>query len=303
VQCLERTRTEKTMALMKKWTKQFKITEITKSGVKFETKDIDYENELRNIIPELSGTDTHTVIFLDEFAEVVNKLNKKEQQQDAIDILHTMREIRSDADFRKFTLVFAGSIGLQFVIKTIDRPKLINDLHPVETGALNAKEATQLIHQLTHDATIQFTDDTIAYLQKKINHLLPYYIQLMIEEVDLICRTANQLEVTDAIIDEAFEGVLKKNRNFDDWLERLKDYQPVHFPFINNILKICAHKGSITVQEIYNLASDKAYNRQDDYMDFVEELMNDGYLLETEKHVYRFISPFLQQFWLKKYPL
>jgi len=303
VQCLDRTKTKKVKALIEKWIKQFKITEISKSGVKFETKEIDYENELRNIIPELASTDIHTVIFLDEFAEVVNRLNKNEKQQDAIDILHTLREIRSDADFRNFTLVFAGSIGLQFVIKTIDRPKLINDLHPVETGALNEDEAAQLIRQLTEGATIQFSTDSIAYLIKKVNHLLPYYIQLMIEETDLVCRTANKPEVTNAHIDAAFAGVLKKNKNFDDWLERLKDYQPVHFPFINGILKSCAHNGSITVQEIYNMAGDKAFNRLDDYMDFVEELMNDGYLVEEEEHVYRFISPFLQQFWLKKYPL
>lgn len=303
VQCLQRTRTKKTMALLSKWTKQFKITEITKSGVKFETKEIDYENELRNIIPELAGTDVHTVIFLDEFAEVVNKLNKKDHQQDAIDILHTLREIRSDADFRNFTLVFAGSIGLQFVIKTIDRPKLINDLHPVETGALNEHEARLLVRQLTKNATIRFSNEAVGYLLQKVSHLLPYYIQLMIEETDLLCRAANKPDVTTADIDAAFAAVLKKNKNFDDWLERLKDYQQVHFPFINSILKSCAHKGSITVQEIYNMAGDKAYKRLDDYMDFVEELMNDGYLVEEQEHIYRFISPFLQQYWLKKYPL
>jgi len=303
VQCLQRTRTKKTMALLSKWTKQFKITEITKSGVKFETKEIDYENELRNIIPELAGTDVHTVIFLDEFAEVVNKVNKKDHQQDAIDILHTLREIRSDADFRNFTLVFAGSIGLQFVIKTIDRPKLINDLHPVETGALNEHEARLLVRQLTKNATIRFSNEAVGYLLQKVSHLLPYYIQLMIEETDLLCRAANKPDVTTADIDAAFAAVLKKNKNFDDWLERLKDYQQVHFPFINSILKSCAHKGSITVQEIYNMAGDKAYKRLDDYMDFVEELMNDGYLVEEQEHIYRFISPFLQQYWLKKYPL
>ena len=217
--------------------------------------------------------------------------------------MHTLREIRSDADFRKFTLVYAGSIGLQFVIKTIDRPKLINDLHPVKTGALDEDEAAQLIRQLTQHATIQFSEAAIAYLLKKVHHLLPYYIQLMIEEIDRICRTASRPEVTNADIDAAFTGVLKTNKNFDDWLERLKDYQLVHFPFINSILKSCAHKSSITVQEIYNIAGDKKFKRQEDYMDFVEELMNDGYLVEEEEHVYRFISPFLQQFWLKKYPL
>lgn len=46
------------------------------------------------MIPELVKTDTHTVIFLDEFAEVINKLNRQSLQQDAVDILHTLRAMR-----------------------------------------------------------------------------------------------------------------------------------------------------------------------------------------------------------------
>lgn len=303
IQCLDRSNIKKAKELLGRWTKRFKITEINKSGVKFETKEIDYESELRNIIPELAKTNVRTVIFLDEFAEVINKLKTQGKQEDAIDILHTLREIRSDEDFSNFTLVFAGSIGLQFVIKSIDRPKLINDLHPVETGALNEEEAAALIHQLTEKATIKFSDEVIGYLLMKVNHLLPYYIQLMIEETDVVCRVAGRPEVTNENIDAAFANVLRKNKNFDDWLVRLKDYQPAHFPFINSILKHCANKGTITIQEIYNLASDKKYKRQDDYMDFVDELMNDGYLMEESQHVYRFISPFLQQYWIRKFPL
>jgi hypothetical protein len=50
---------------------------------------------------------------------------------------------------------------------------------------------------------------------------------------------------------------------------------------------------------------DKAqkYDRAEDYMDFVEDLLRDGYLVESDTHVYRFISPLLQEFWLQKYPI
>ncbi len=303
LQCTEKSKTEKTIDLIGRWVRKYSIEEITKSGVKLKSKDVDYEKELRDMIPELVNTDRHTVIFLDEFAEVINKLKKQGQAEDAIDILHTLRELRSDAAFRKFTLVFAGSVGLQFVIKSIDRPKLINDLHPVETGALTANEAAQLVNQLKAIATIQFLEEMIAYLQNKVNHLLPYYIQLMIEETDLVARDLDNANIDKGMIDEAFARVLRKNKNFEDWLTRLKDYQPNHFPFINEILIRCAHNNKITVQEIYNIAIDERYKRRDDYMDFTDELMNDGYIIEEQKHVYRFISPFLQEFWLRKYPI
>ena len=305
VQCVERSPIKKAKEVVKGWFKKYGISEISKSGLKFTSTEVDYEKELRNIIPELANTDVHTVIFLDEFAEVINRLSKEGEQgqKDAVDILHTLREIRSDNDFRNFTLVYAGSIGLEVIIKRIDRPKLINDLHPIHIGSLSDVEAGELIHQLTDEATIEFQDEAIAYLCRKLKHLLPYYIQLMIEQVDKIARTKQTPVVTSEMIDEAFDGVLKTNKNFDDWLVRLKEYHAAQFPFINGILMHAAHKDRITLQELYNMALDEQYNRRDDYMDYMEELMNDGYLVEEEKNVYRFISPFLQQYWLKKYPV
>jgi len=226
LQCVSNS--QKAKSFVTKWFKTYGISEISKSGLKFVDKEIDYESELRNLIPALKEIKLHTVIFLDEFAEVINKLNKQGKQQDAVDMLHTLREIRSDDDFRHFTIVFAGSIGLQFVIKGIDRPKLINDLHPVDIGALTNSEALQLIHQLTQDVTIQIFPEINNYLLKKTEHLLPYYIQLMLEEIDLVARESNQPLINQKMVDDAFNRVLHKNKNFDDWLVRLKEYQGLY---------------------------------------------------------------------------
>ncbi len=303
LQCIERSPLKEAKAFLIRCTKKYSITEITKSGLKISTGEIDYENELRTLIPELKEAKVHTIIFLDEFAEVISKLDKQNKESDAIDILHTLREMRSDKDFRHFTLVFAGSIGLQFVIKALDRPKLINDLHPVNTPALSEVQAKQLIKQLIQGASLQINDDAIAYIIKSIHHLLPYYIQLMLEELDLIGREKEQPLVNKEMIDEAFTRVLHKNKNFEDWIERLKEYQPNFFPFINDLLKHSAHKDGISIQEIYNKATDDKYRRAEDYMDFVDQLTNEGYWVETRPQYYEFISPFLKHFWIKKNPV
>jgi uncharacterized protein len=299
LQCVDKS--QKVKKRLTTWMKKYGIEEISKNGVKFKTKDIDYENEVVQLIAELKDTGVHTVIFIDEFAEVIYKLKKNGYEEDAINILHRLREIRSDEDFRHFTLVFAGSIGLEFVIKTIDRPKLINDLHRVETLALNHEEADRFIGQITNGATIHFSQAAIKYLKEKINHLLPYYIQLMIEELDLLAREMSQPEISNGMIDESFNRVVQRNKNFEDWLERLKGYQNEHFPFINEILMHIAHKNQVTVQEVFDKAVQ--FGRQHDYMDFVDQLLHDGYLTVYGTHIYRFISPFLQQFWLKKFPV
>lgn len=70
------------------------------------------------------------------------------------------------------------------------------------------------------------------------NWKLPYYIQLMIEQIDLIGRRTNQSEITSVIIDDAFEQVILENKNFDDWLIRLKDYHISQFFFVIYIVPL-----------------------------------------------------------------
>jgi hypothetical protein len=303
LQCIQRSTIKEAKSFLSRCFKKYSITEVNKSGIKIASGTIDFETELRILLPELKDAKIHTVIFLDEFAEVISKLNKQNAHGDAIDILHTLREIRSDEDFRYFTLVFAGSIGLQFVIKSIDRPKLINDLHPIITRDLTPEQAKDLIRQLTRGATLQLSNDVLDHLNKRLHHLLPYYLQLMLEELDLIGREMNQPVVTKAMVDDAFDRVLRKNKNFEDWIERLREYQLDSFSFINELLKHAAHRNGISIQEIYDKAIQDKYGRGEDYMDFVDQLCNEGYWTETRTHVYEFISPFLKQFWIKKYPI
>lgn len=294
---------EKAKAILGKWTKQYSIKEITLEGIKLDKKDIDYEVEVRSMIPQLKDLKINVVLFLDEFAEVINKLNKNNKAEDAVSILHTIREMRHDENFRHFTLVFAGSIGLHLVVKSIDRPKIINDLHPIPVIPLSPEEAKLMIEQLTVGATVQYNDGLDDFLISRIKNLLPYYIQLMLEETDLIARKSGTPVITNADINAAFENVSRKGNNFEDWIERLRDYLPQHFSFINTLLVHTAHKGEIYIQKIYDIAGKPEYNRTEDYMNFVDQLITDGYLEEIEKHRYRFLSPFLQAFWLHKFPI
>ena len=300
--CVDRSKLKTAKDFLKNCFSKYGISEISKSGIKFESRKIDYEAELRDLIPELKDAKVHAVIFLDEFAEVIHKLRKNGSEEDAVDILHRLREIRSDKDFKHFTIVYAGSIGLGTVIKKIDRPKLINDLHPISLPALTGEEASQLIGQLIVGSSIVFDNEVVEYLKKRLGYLLPYYIQLLVEAIDEIAFKNATPKITTGTVDEAFQRVLKERKNFEDWLERLKGYHSEHFTFINEILKHAAHKGNIAVQEIYNMA--KQFERKDDYMDFVDELVHDGYLVESAPPLtYRFVSPLLQQFWLMKYPI
>lgn len=304
--CVHQSPLRTATAFVARCLKKYSIQEITISGIKFNeaaSAPIDYEDEVRKLIRELKSESLRTIIFLDEFAEVIHKLNRQGKAQDAVDILHTLREIRADDNFKQFTIVYAGSVGLEFVIRSIDRPKLINDLHRIRTGALVGDETDTLIAQLTEGATIQFSAGMVGYLKKKIEHQLPYYVQLMVDEIDKVAYTAGIPKINKKIIDQAFENVKKAHHHFSDWIERLKRYQPSYFAFINHILMHAAHRGQISIQEVYDIARRSDYTRTDDYMEFVEQLVSEGYLFENGTGCYRFVSPFLKAFWLKSYPI
>jgi hypothetical protein len=301
LQCADRSKFQDARDFISRCLRRYNIKEISTTGITIDSREIRYETELLNIIPEFKDAKFHTVIFLDEFAEVIHKLKNAGLKQDALDILYTLRALRHDENFRHFTIVYAGSISLETVIRQIDRTKLINDLRPIRLKPLTDEEATRLIAQLLKVATIRVPDEVQHYLKEKLEYLLPYYLQLIIEAIDDIAFDSRNPMITTEIVDRAFERVLNEHKNFEDWVDRISVYQEDHFPFINEILVQAAHEGGITVREIYEKAI--VHGLTQSYMDFVYDLIQNGYLKEAEKHVYIFASPLLQQFWLKKYPI
>nr|WP_319512364.1 hypothetical protein [uncultured Draconibacterium sp.] len=196
--------------------------------------------------------------------------------------------------------VYAGSIGLHSVVKEIGRPKLINDIESLLVGPLIGKEPSILIRKLTLGATLQYSDENIDYLLAKIEYHLPYFIQLMIAEIDQIAYMEDNEQVSTDLIDRAFDNVIKNTASFDDWVKRLKEYQKGNYPLVNSILTHCAHKGKISIQEVHNLAEEMGL--VEIFKDKVDELVQDGYLIE-EKGSYSFLSPFLKHYWLHKNPI
>jgi len=96
LRCIHRSPVAKAKTFIEKCLKKYSIREISLSNLKIDEKALDYEQEIRDLVPRLKETGIHTVIFLDEFSEVINKLNQQGLKDEAIAILHTLREIRSD---------------------------------------------------------------------------------------------------------------------------------------------------------------------------------------------------------------
>jgi glutathione peroxidase-family protein len=291
----------------KKWFAKFlkskSITEITIKGIKFENKPTDFLMEIEALLEEINEKDSENIILLlDELPKVLFEINKK-SNTDAISILTKLRHWRQQPEMnKKVKFVFAGSVGIHYVVKQIEtRNSDLNDLATINFNPLSENEAYGYIVWATTGATVTYTTKLKQHLLNKIRYFVPYFINLMLDEINRQARKANNPKITTHDIDIAFDKVVKNNDSFDDWKMRLQTYMPyADFNFVNEILTHIAHKEQIILQEVYDKAI--KYKQTADYMDFIHDLEKDGYIVEVDGK-YLFISPFLSAFWKRNNPI
>ncbi len=284
--------------------KSLGITEISMDSLKFEHKEIDYIAEINKIIPKLDEEGETIVLLIDELPEVLHTLHKSGKSESASSILKKLRYWRQEESFKKLQFVIAGSIGIHHIVQLVDgRTSDINDIKSIHYPALltDSDEFEKYIKWALDKASISFQEGAVSYLKYKIQYLVPYFINLMLDEIDKAAMKNQEAVITDKEVDEAFEKIVKNNTYFVDWKKRLKDYlKSNHFKFVNHVLIHIAHKETISIQQIYNIAVQ--YKETEDYMDLIYDLTQDGYIMEKEQE-YTFISPFLKAYWKRSNPI
>lgn len=292
---------QKARERFRRWLQTKGVEEITATGVKIKEKDFDYKSNLLELLSKLKPADVHVVLMLDEFPDVIKNIAAREGIAQAKDILHTLRSLRHDDSFKgHFTLVLAGSVGLDHIVKNVDRLSVINDLYEQNLEALDADEVDGFFEHLLQNASMQVDEACRTYILQRLQQALPYYIQLIIEGCNDILYTDKRTQLTKEDIDRAWSLVLRNHKNFSDWDERLEDYFPNDYPFFWEVLTYCAHHSSLSIQELYNLAIKTGQSTT--YKAKIDDvLIKDGYL-HQEGNIFTFISPLLQEWWKCRHP-
>ena len=279
------------------------ITEITMDGVKFgDRKGVNYLDEINKLLPKLSSNKLKIVLFIDELPEVLNNMYKAKKIEEASAILDNLRQWRQTPEFKKhFSLVLAGSVGIHHVVKKIDgRVADLNDLYKVPFEPLSAEESRRYITWVTHEASIQYDENQQEYLLNKIVYQLPYFINLMLDEINTKAQKVKKTNISTDDIDKAYDVVTKQSDHFVEWKNRLVQYFPKdESEFMNAVLIHIAHKNKITKRKLYDLAG--IHKKTNDYIELMDGLERDGYITEQTDN-YVFVSPFLKAFWKRTNP-
>jgi uncharacterized protein len=297
--CLSKTKKAKS------WVSQYfqskKITEVSLKELrfKFEEKSIDFQKEIKDLFENLDSDSETIVLLLDELPEVLYRLHKEGKTTEAKSILKQLRVWRQ-SNYNNLRFVFAGSVGIHYVVSAIEgRTSDLNDLNNVQCTPISIESAREFIKWALKGASIQLKTEQVEHLINLLKgYITPYFLNLILDEIDKVAQKNSEPIISNEHIDLALQSNLRNLKHFNDWQKRLRDYMPdADFKFVNEILTHIAHREKIQIQKIYDIAVN--HNKVIDYMSFIFDLKEDGYIIEhsIDNQTYVFRSPILRAFW------
>jgi len=266
-------------------------------SIDFDRVDIDFYNEMIELVRDIKLEDHAIIMFIDEFAQTVENLIKDQGKEEAAKFLHQCREIRAHVNREnRIHFVYAGSIGLENLVSSINESRAINDIGSFIIPALSKTEARQLIQQILNGDQLKFEEQEEDYMLEKLGYLIPHYIQLIMSEIDVQYQKQNFTTISRNHIDQAFLNALQHRNYFDHWFTRLRsNLSGNKFSFAKDILELAAREMSINIYQIGDLAEKHK-------LEFPKEILNilvhDGYISKTDG-AYTFTSPLLRDWWLE----
>lgn len=282
------------------------ITTIGTNGVSFDhSASLDYEAELKKLIQAIDDQCDKIVLEVDEFPHAVENILKIDLHS-GIRFLQSIREFRQDDRLsRKVQFVFTGSIGLSNIVKKIDQTNLIMDLAPVPIPSLSVGEARAFVHALVegikryHQIDLPLTEECTTYLLEKIDWLIPYYIQIMIDELLDIYEEGvpiNRQAVEEALL-RIVRNRYKHDNYFEHWKSRLKSAfdDLAQYNLAREVLNLLSANKPIEKAAFHDLS---VKHGVDDPQYVQGVLEYDGYINEHEGR-FRFNSPILKAWWYK----
>ena len=275
------------------------IKKIGVDGIEFGVREEhNYFEMLGSILKSPQPEANKLVIMIDEFPETLENIIEDEGDAAGRHFLQSNREIRQDSEITEnFQFIYTGSIGLENIVSRLNAVSTINDLVRLKVPPLTESEANQLIQELLAGVRFVLTDGVIEYIFHQIKWLIPFYIQLVMQELRNISREQGIDAIENAHVDKALQEMLEQRNHFEHWHTRLRTtFKGTDYSFVKDVLNITSEKSEITSNEICDLAV--KHDIEISSKDIIGSLVYDGYINNHEEvHTYRFNSPILKMWW------
>lgn len=278
-----------------------RIKKVSTSGVEFgDGEIINYEKAFERLVKDIN-IDNKLIVMIDEFAQTVENIIKYDSNKSAEHFLQVMRDLRHNRKVTdKVSFVYAGSIGLESVVAKIHATKSINDLNSIKVSPLLKEDALPFAKALAKDIDLDIDKDAIDYMLDKIEWLIPFYIQLIIQEIKTLKRAKKIAKILPEHVDIALNKALEHKNHFEHWRSKIKEaFDNNSYLFAKEVLNAISENTIMSSSDIANISS-KHNMEEDDAKEVIHSLEYDGYINNNDNvKEYRFNSPILRMWWNK----
>ncbi|NOY57992.1 MAG: ATP-binding protein [Calditrichaeota bacterium] len=287
---------QKVMAFLEKIVPTIK--KVGPSGVEF---GVNEEHNYREMLGKILASPSEgkkLIIMLDEFPETLENIIEDEGASAGRHFLQSNRELRQQTEISdQVQFIYTGSIGLENVVSQLNAVNTINDLARLQIPPLKKEQAEEMMNLLLKNVDFELSEHLIKYILEKIEWLIPFYLQSVMQELKDLCRDEHITQITEAVVDQAFTNMLEQRQYFEHWHTRLRtSFKGKDYSFVKNLLNVASENGFISSNEIYDLAV--KYEKEETFKDFVGSLIYDGYINNHGNPAkYRYNSPILRMWW------
>ncbi len=259
-----------------------------------------YQEEFDNVIKSFKKDKRRLVFMIDEFPQVVENINNRHGKEIATQFLHLCREQRQLSQ-SNVSFIYTGVTDLLSVVRRITSPSVINDIITLEVPPLSEEEAKEMATMILKNYQVGYEVKVIDHLIEKIDWLIPFHLQLCIQEIIDIYESEER-NITRADVNKAFDRLLhiRNSQYFEPYHTRLDEAFPDPKVLQQSIelLNYIAMNDEIGKEAAFELIGEELEN--DDYERVIETLQFDGYLkYDEECEVYQFTSRLIKMWWQK----
>ena len=277
------------------------IKKVGHEGVELGLKsNIDYFDLITKVLKSINESEKKMILMIDEFPQTLENIIKDFGQEVGRHFLQSNRELRIDPDLNKTVkYILAGSIGLENIVRKMNAIGTINDLDTFIINPLQNSEKIEFINLLLRDVSFELKKEQIDYIFKKIEWLIPFHIQLVIEGINDFVVEEEYKDIDNLAIDSVFEEMIKQNNHFDHWHTRLRtSFNSEEYTFAKEVLNIVSESGIILSSDIFEIAAKN--HLKNNYKEVISSLIYDGYINnDDDENEYRFNSPIVGMWWRK----
>ncbi|MCF6352129.1 MAG: hypothetical protein L3J06_03870 [Cyclobacteriaceae bacterium] len=274
------------------------VKKIGTEGLELSKIDLNYFEEFKRLIIKVE-IDKKIIFVIDEFSETLENIIQDEENEAGALFLHQNRELRQDPIInKKIQFIYSGSIGLENIAERINAIKSINDLTGFEIPPFTEMEILAMIEQVTVNPHLIFEEKTQKYLIHKIHWLMPYYLQIILDEIEtILLQPGSSLEISTEMVDKAIDEALEKRNYFEHWHSRLRAaYKGKYYTFAKEALNETSKAtDGFSKTAMFDLG--EKHNLGDEYSIIIRTLTYDGYLNLEANKIFVFNSPLLKIWW------